>query len=213
MAREDDDAAALAEFHEACGFGSDPERIKRLLAEHDFSDAELERAIEVIPAGVSASVESLQARQSIQYITAVLADRRSRDTASRSSSPDPARRTYQQPESLAQQEPPPGEPDERHLRCSICSRLQDGETVTEYVHPDPDLDDPSQQLVRVPNRGLSYLKRCPECGTYYRLHHLCYEFLIGFGGSYDEYCLERLTDEAAAKELTPDGPGSRPDAE
>ena len=97
---------------------------------------------------------------------------------------------------------------ERHLRCSICSRLQDGETVTEYVHPDPDLDDRAQQLVRVPSRSSSYLKRCPECGTCYRLHHLHYEFLIGFGGSYDEYCLERLSDEEAAKELTPDGESS-----
>ena len=90
----------------------------------------------------------------------------------------------------------------RHLRCSICSRLQDGETVAEYVHPDDDLDDPVRLLVQVPGRSPSYCKRCPECGTCYRLHHLHYEFLIGFGGSHDEYRLQRLTDEEAASELT-----------
>ena len=114
---------------------------------------------------------------------------------------------------MAPEDDDPADLGERHLRCSICSRLQDGETVTEYVHPDPDLDDPAQLLERVPSRSVSYLKRCPECGTCYRLHHLCYEFLIGFGGSYDEYRLERLTDEEAAKELTTDDAGSSRDAE
>ena len=114
---------------------------------------------------------------------------------------------------MAPEDDDPADLGERHLRCSICSRLQDGETVTEYVHPDPDLDDPAQRLVRVPNRSVFYLKRCPECGTCYRLHHLCYEFLIGFGGSYDEYRLERLTDEEAAQELMPDGPDSSRGAE
>ena len=81
------------------------------------------------------------------------------------------------------------------------------------MHPGPDLDDPARLLERVPSRSASYLKRCPECGTCYRLHHLHYEFLIGFGGSYDEYRLERMTNEEAAKELTTDGPDSSRDAE
>jgi hypothetical protein len=87
---------------------------------------------------------------------------------------------------------------ERHLRCSICSRLDDGQTVTEYVQPTDDPDDPVQQLVQVPSRRMTYTRQCPECGTCYLLHHLCYEFLIGFGGSYDEYRLERLPDEESA---------------
>ncbi len=47
-----------------------------------------------------------------------------------------------------------------------------------------------------------------QCGTYYRLHHLCSEFLLCSPGSYDEYRLERLTNEAAAEEVTPDGADS-----
>ena len=34
-------------------------------------------------------------------------------------------------------------------------------------------------------RLLRDARRCPECGTYY-LYESAYEFLIGFGGSYDE---------------------------
>lgn len=90
---------------------------------------------------------------------------------------------------------------ERHLRCSICSRLHDGETVTVYVQSDPDPNDPVQKLVSVRSRSGLGLEQCPECGTCYRFHHLCYEFLIGFGGSYDEYRLERLTDEEAASDV------------
>ena len=116
-----------------------------------------------------------------------------------------SRIVYEESNQVAPEQPPHPLRDQR---CSICSRLQDGETVTEYVYPDPDLNDPAQELVQVPSRSFFYLKRCPECGTYYRLHHLCYEFLLCSPGSYDEYRLERLTNEAAAEEVTPDGADS-----
>ena len=45
-----------------------------------------------------------------------------------------------------------------------------------------------------PVDGLNVIKQCTECGTYY-LYQTVYKFLMGFGGSYDEYWLARLSDE------------------
>jgi len=92
-------------------------------------------------------------------------------------------------------------PADRHLRCSICSQLSDKEDAVEHVQGDEDdtvLPEAAKQLEvdREIQSNLNLL-RCPECGTCY-LWRSTYEFLVGFGGSYDEYFLWRLTDEVAA---------------
>ena len=95
----------------------------------------------------------------------------------------------------------PGETETRHLNCSICSQLRDRDSAVEHVHGDKDdsqLPEAANRLVVVREiRSSLRLKQCPECGTYY-LYRSIYEFLIGFGGSYDEYFLWRLTDEVGA---------------
>lgn len=88
-----------------------------------------------------------------------------------------------------------------HLTCSLCSQLCDREEALEHVQGeenDTHLPEPATKLevvreLRPGHPGLR-LMRCPECGTYYLLRSV-YEFLIGFGGSYDTYFLWRLTDE------------------
>ena len=44
--------------------------------------------------------------------------------------------------------------------------------------------------------GSFFLRRCPECGTYY-LHKTVYEYLTT--GSEDEDFLDRITDEEASQ--------------
>jgi hypothetical protein len=91
--------------------------------------------------------------------------------------------------------------DDRHLKCSICSQLGDREHALEHVQGDEEdtyLPEAAKRLevVRDIHSSLQLL-RCPECGTTY-LWRSIYEFLVGFGGSYDEYFLWRLTDEVGA---------------
>jgi hypothetical protein len=90
------------------------------------------------------------------------------------------------------------DPDACHLGCGICSRLRDQEQALQTVQgseEDTSLPEAADMLevVRDIRPGLR-LKRCPQCGTFYLLRSN-YEFLIGFGGSYDEYFLTRLTGE------------------
>jgi hypothetical protein len=95
-------------------------------------------------------------------------------------------------------------PEPRHLKCSTCSPLHDRESAIEYVH-EPENNTPFPEggnklkVVRDIRSDLQ-LRQCPECGTYY-LYHTHYEFLIGFGGSYDETMLWRLTDEVGKEYL------------
>lgn len=89
----------------------------------------------------------------------------------------------------------------RHLSCSICSQLGEDEYAMQHVQSEPgdtSLPMAAQQLelVREIRTGSLRLQRCPECGTWY-LWRTIYEFLIGFGGSYDEYFLRRLSDDVA----------------
>lgn len=86
----------------------------------------------------------------------------------------------------------------RHLTCSICSQLRDHESATEYVQqPESNTGFPlavSKLKVAKEIDSRLQLMQCPECGTYYLMRHI-YEFLIGYGGSYDESILWRITDE------------------
>ena len=95
--------------------------------------------------------------------------------------------------------------ESHHLTCSICSQLSDKEYAIEHVHPseeDCNLPKAASQLKTVRQiRSNLRLLQCPECQTYY-LFQSIYEFLIGFGGSYDEYYLWRLPDEVGAEYLT-----------
>jgi len=101
----------------------------------------------------------------------------------------------------------PSTPEARHLICSICSQLRDREDALEHIQGDEEdthLPEVANRLgvvrdIRPGHPGLR-LMRCPECGTYY-LFRSVYEFLIGFGGSYDEYFLWRLTDEVGTDYL------------
>ena len=98
----------------------------------------------------------------------------------------------------------PSTPEARHLGCSLCSQLSDQEHALQHVQSEADdtyLPEAADRLevvrdIRPGHPGLR-LQRCPECGTYYLMRSV-YEFLIGFGGSYDEYFLTRLTDEVGA---------------
>jgi hypothetical protein len=95
----------------------------------------------------------------------------------------------------------PSVPEARHLTCSLCSQLRDREHALEHVGGDEDdthLPEAANRLevIREIHPSLQ-VNRCPECGTYY-LYRSIYEFLVGFGGSYDEYFLWRLTDEVGA---------------
>ncbi len=98
-------------------------------------------------------------------------------------------------------------PADRHSGCAICSQLRPYEQAIQHVHPEESdtdkLPDAVGQLVTVRelNRR-SDLMQCPQCGTYY-LYETAYEYLIGFGGSYDEQTLSRLSDERAAYYLQP----------
>jgi hypothetical protein len=96
-------------------------------------------------------------------------------------------------------------PPDRHQACGICSQLSDHEHALEHVQGDDEdthLPEAAKRLGAVrdipPGNPNLQLLRCPECGTYY-LYRSIYEFLIGFGGSYDEYYLFRLTDDVAAE--------------
>jgi hypothetical protein len=92
----------------------------------------------------------------------------------------------------------------RHLGCTICSQLSDQEDALQHVQGDEEdsnLPEAANRLevvreIRPGHPGLR-LQRCPGCGTYYLLRSVL-EFLIGWGGSYDEYVLTRLTDEVGA---------------
>ncbi|HCR72213.1 MAG TPA: hypothetical protein DIW23_12265 [Anaerolineae bacterium] len=82
--------------------------------------------------------------------------------------------------------------------CSICSQIRDKESATEYVHqPENNTSFPEAvgklKIARDIDTNFE-LRQCPECKTYY-LYRSIYEFLVGFGGSYDEYILWRITDE------------------
>jgi hypothetical protein len=98
-------------------------------------------------------------------------------------------------------------PDACHLGCGICSRLRDQEQALRTVQgseEDTSLPEAADMLeivrdIRPGHPGLR-LKRCPQCGTFYLLRSI-YEFLIGFGGSYDEYLLTRLTGEVGTDYL------------
>ena len=90
----------------------------------------------------------------------------------------------------------------RHLNCCICSQLSNWEQAVQHVQSEEDdttLPEAAEKLVFVRDFSPGYksmsLKQCPECKTYY-LYRTAYEFLIGFGGSYDEQTLSRLSDEA-----------------
>ncbi len=99
----------------------------------------------------------------------------------------------------------PDTPEARHVRCSICSQLNDWNQASQEVQGSDDdtyLPDAADKLkvirdIKPGHPGLR-LKQCPECGTYY-LYYSIYEFLIP--GSYDEYYLVRLTDEVGADYL------------
>ena len=101
----------------------------------------------------------------------------------------------------------PSAPEARHLTCSICSQLSDREEALEHVQASDDdthLPEAASRLqvayeIQPGHPGLRVM-RCPECRTYY-LFRSVYEFLIGFGGSYDEYFLWRLPDEIAGDYL------------
>ena len=85
----------------------------------------------------------------------------------------------------------------RHIGCIICSQLSDQEQALEHVQGEPTdtrLPEAANCLDVVRDFPRVQLRQCPECGTYY-LYRSVYEFLIGFGGSYDEYFLWRLADE------------------
>jgi hypothetical protein len=83
--------------------------------------------------------------------------------------------------------------------------LRDYEQGIQHVQREEDDDHLPEAVGRLvgvpgtPDDGPD-LRRCPECGTYY-LYESAYEFLIGFGGSYDEQTLTRLSDAAAAAYL------------
>ena len=99
----------------------------------------------------------------------------------------------------------PRTPEAHHRTCSLCAQLRDREEAVEHVQGDEDdthLPEAANTLevvreIRPGHPGLR-LMQCPECGTYY-LFRSVYEFLIGFGGSYDEYFLWRLSDEVGAE--------------
>jgi len=89
----------------------------------------------------------------------------------------------------------------RHAGCGVCSMLKDYEQALQHVQGEPDDTTLPKAVGRLeevstPVRG-PWLLRCPECGTYY-LYETVYEFLIGFGGSYDEQTVTRISDEKAA---------------
>lgn len=98
-------------------------------------------------------------------------------------------------------------PEASHLGCSICSQLHDQEQALQTVQgseEDTSLPEAADMLevvrdIRPGHPGLR-LKQCPQCGTFY-LFRSIYEFLIGFGGSYDEYLLTRLTGEVGTDYL------------
>jgi hypothetical protein len=96
-------------------------------------------------------------------------------------------------------------PRPRHVGCGTCSSLRDYEQGVQHVQAeetDTHLPEAVGRLQGVPDiPDGPELLRCPECGTYY-LYESAYEFLIGFGGSYDEQTLTRLSDEEAAGYLT-----------
>ena len=96
----------------------------------------------------------------------------------------------------------------RHQNCSICSNLKEYQTATEYViSPEENIDFPENVL-----KAIGKLKKikelssstdifqCPECETYY-MYSVSYEYLVSGSGSYDEYNLSRISDEAAKKFL------------
>ena len=92
----------------------------------------------------------------------------------------------------------------RHLTCSICTQLREEESAVEYIlTPTDNTDFPETvkklKTVKDINTRLS-LMQCPECNTYY-IYRATYEFLIGYGGSYDEYTLTRIDDETGKEYL------------
>jgi len=96
-------------------------------------------------------------------------------------------------------------------QCRICSNLAEHEAAFQkYGHADDDtfLPAAAYDLMVVKDfkpygsRKLQ-LRRCPQCGTYYR-YQTDYEFLVN--GSEDEEYLTRLTDEQAAEYLNRPAP-------
>jgi hypothetical protein len=92
----------------------------------------------------------------------------------------------------------------RHLTCGICSSLSDYESALQHVQGEEDdtvLPEAVGKLGFVrdfrPEHPRLSLQQCPECKTYY-MYASAYEFLIGFGGSYDEQILRRLSDEVGS---------------
>ena len=96
----------------------------------------------------------------------------------------------------------------RHRGCATCSSLRAYERAVQYVQADETAGETDDRLPEavgrlrgVPTfRGGPDLMRCPECGTWY-LYESAYEFLIGFGGSYDEQTVTRLSDAEALGHL------------
>lgn len=91
-----------------------------------------------------------------------------------------------------------------HLQCSICSQIKDYESATEYIQePQSNTDFPEAvkklKVIKSINSRQD-LMQCPECKTYYH-YHSHYEFLIGGTGSYDEYIIERISNERANQYL------------
>lgn len=89
----------------------------------------------------------------------------------------------------------------RHVGCATCGPLRDYEQAVQHVQAQetdtPHLPEAFGRLRSLPGfRGGPDLMRCPTCGTWY-LYESAYEFLIGFGGSYDEQTLTRLSDREA----------------
>jgi len=92
-------------------------------------------------------------------------------------------------------------PRTRHRECGTCSVLSDYEQAIQHVQGEetdtPHLPEAVGRLTGVLTvPGAPDIRRCPECGTYY-LYESAYEFLIGFGGSYDEQTLKRLSEDEA----------------
>jgi len=101
--------------------------------------------------------------------------------------------------------------DQPHGQCRICLSLADQESAFQkYGHADDDtyLPAASHDLIVVKDFELHgsrrlQLRRCPQCGTYYR-YQTDYTFLVN--GTEDEEYLTRLTEAQAAEYLNRPAP-------
>lgn len=93
-------------------------------------------------------------------------------------------------------------PENRHQTCPRCSQLRDWEHAIQHDYPaeeDNVLPEAANGLVlsREITSSLQLL-HCPECGAFY-LSRFISEFLVGYGGSYAEQYLARLSGAVAAE--------------